>query len=514
MQTNFEKKLIFFIFACLTATYAVWTWTDVLGALGGDNAWYLLTAKYISPYSDASLATQHFAQMSPYPPLIPLILAITGGAESLNIAHFVTTLFLIGSFVITYLWLRQLSQSRWVAAGIVIAFASTANTYLFALEILSENYFIFFSMLTILLVTLFEKKNSFNFLIMAALVAGASYLIRSAGVALIAGFIFYAYFHCNKKQLLALLATTASPSLIAFLLSFKTEESYSYNTMLMDKLNEISSFELAIEHFTSHILNFIQGWLQLFHASSFSQPVYLIIGLLGLMGMAVRISQKKIDGFYLLFYLLLLLAWPFSPEAARYLYPVQILILIHALFFLTEWKKNIPIPSFIKYSFIALLFLLNIPTLALTIERYNLSIPNDLASYKHTQAWYSSSQPVRSVQSYRAITDGMVKIRQHTPSDACVFVIKPSIAGFFADRISYQTPLEKLDKQAFFNEVKTKQCEYFYPIALSSISYRQPFYPANRIQNSSKAIYTYSIEGDERSIVGFLLKYNVNADTE
>jgi hypothetical protein len=54
------------------------------GDFGGDNAVYLLTAQYFSPYAPRTALAAHIAQGSLFPPLFPLLLALTGSAESLG----------------------------------------------------------------------------------------------------------------------------------------------------------------------------------------------------------------------------------------------------------------------------------------------------------------------------------------------------------------------------------------------------------------------------------------------
>jgi len=77
----------------IATAYYLWTWSDVLAHFGGDNAYYLLTANYLSPYSSANPVASYYSGISQYPPLYPLLLALSGGGESLLMAHIVTTTF-------------------------------------------------------------------------------------------------------------------------------------------------------------------------------------------------------------------------------------------------------------------------------------------------------------------------------------------------------------------------------------------------------------------------------------
>jgi hypothetical protein len=85
-------------FLVLAVAYLIWGWSSVLGDFGGDNAVYLLTAQYLSPYAPASDLAAQFARGSAFPPLFPLLLALTGGGESLLTAHIVTVSCLLVAF--------------------------------------------------------------------------------------------------------------------------------------------------------------------------------------------------------------------------------------------------------------------------------------------------------------------------------------------------------------------------------------------------------------------------------
>ena len=106
-------------FFVLCVVYYFWGWSHVLGDLGGDNAYYLLTARHFSPWSTHSDVATYFATHSQYPPLYPLVLAILGGGESLLVAHLITVTCLLLTFVVFYTWLRMLDVPVLVACKII-----------------------------------------------------------------------------------------------------------------------------------------------------------------------------------------------------------------------------------------------------------------------------------------------------------------------------------------------------------------------------------------------------------
>ena len=67
--------------AAIMVPFMLW-WSGsgtLLAAFGGDNAIYFLTANYFSPYAEPLAVAGHIAASSSFPPLYPLLLALTGG---------------------------------------------------------------------------------------------------------------------------------------------------------------------------------------------------------------------------------------------------------------------------------------------------------------------------------------------------------------------------------------------------------------------------------------------------
>src|SRR5712692_9243154 len=129
-------------FLVMASAYYVWTWSDILGGFGGDNAVYLLSAQYLSPFSPHSQVAEYFFRQSPYPPLFPLALALTGGGGSLLIAHLVTTTFLLLALPAIFFLLIFDCFDRPHAFFIAFIFALLTLTYMQELFTHSENLYL------------------------------------------------------------------------------------------------------------------------------------------------------------------------------------------------------------------------------------------------------------------------------------------------------------------------------------------------------------------------------------
>ena len=191
--------------------YVVWSWTDQLGDYSGDNAFYLLTARHFSPWSPADPVAAYFAKTTLFPPLYSMLLAVFGGAESVRIAHEITTAFLILTLVALWCWLRGLRQPMAIAVGIPLIFALLPGTYRLALAIRSENVYCFFVVAAFACVTAFERNGRLGWLWTAAACISAAVLTRSVGVALVAAWLAFLAIQRPKGWALCAIGTLALP---------------------------------------------------------------------------------------------------------------------------------------------------------------------------------------------------------------------------------------------------------------------------------------------------------------
>lgn len=485
--THIGKGLIFLVFIVISIIYVQWTWTGVIGQFGGDNAWYLHTAKFLSPYSLHTEATLYFAKYSPYPPLVPIILALSGGAESIYVAHLVTVLFLLGSFVLLYIWASRVIDSKMAAIGVVLVFASSSMTYMHALEILSENYYLFFCLLSLVLVEYARKREAeFRVLMLASLLAGAAVLVRSIGVSMICAFVIYIWINHPVAWRGRLYVILFSPLLLSKSLNFKVDNSSSYVDMMSDKLSTFNSLSDVTAHFYAHIERFIYAWVNLFGVSTTGGIIIVgVTGILSVVGLAVRIKGKHLDGLYVLMYFLVILLWPFAFEAERYLYPVVAIMIVHGIYIIHITINRT------KIFFLIAILASNAPAVAWTYGRYAEDLPDKYSAYRHTSIWYRNKRQVdyRGIVMVQTLTEAMQAIKQVVPEDQCVYAIKPSIVGLFSERVSIQPPLQRLSDQEFSQAVEDIGCRYFITLPFPSITYSVPFYPIKRIKENVEQVF-------------------------
>lgn len=483
----FLKKLkmspLFFItFSLILTSYYIWTWSPVLAQLGGDNATYYLTANFFSPYLEPLPHAELFAKSSKYPPLFPVLLGLSGGGNSILLAHLITTTFLLLSFLVMYQFLILLKFGNFHASVLVFIFSIIPGTYFQALSIHSENIYILFSLLAVFFVTLKEEKNNAKYLLIAAVFIACGTLCRSVGFVLALAFIIYLLI--NREQRKLFLALIALLPMAAWNMLFnKSSSSYSSELFNHYSLEYFTVFFRKVVYQFEYMLH---AWFSTFSSGSFGHSLLIVFLCVCSLGVCYRLYNKKLDGIYVILYISMIIVWPFPAESMRLLFPVIPLLIFQASLFIKfitsklNFKENLLIGNIVIEG--ALLILL-IPTLILTIERFNIKIDENIQSYKRTNAWYDIdlNKAVNDVNLYHEILSGFKQAKEYIPEGECVYNIKPSIASLHMQRNSKRPPLVEVNDEEFYRLLEQSGCSYFYLMSVYSPSYRVAFYPLERM---------------------------------
>ena len=114
---------------CVAALAAAFLWQPGLDSLYDDSVSYLVLAQWFSPWHAADPAIAAAAPLEKYPPLFPLLLALTGGAYDWRIAHLVVAIAFAATVVLLALHAVRVTRSRARARrGCAHARASTTTT--------------------------------------------------------------------------------------------------------------------------------------------------------------------------------------------------------------------------------------------------------------------------------------------------------------------------------------------------------------------------------------------------
>src|SRR5713226_765688 len=494
-------------FLAIASAYYVWTWSDILGDFGGDNAIYLLSAQYLSPFSPHSQVAEYFFRQSPYPPLFPLALALTGGGESLLIAHLVTTTFLLLALPAIFFWMILEGFDRLHAFFAALIFALLPGTYMQALFAHSENLYLLFSLLSLLLVSLADARNEQKWLWPAALCVAAASLTRGAGISLIAAFIGYMWLRRSPGKW-RLSATALAPALIWQWLGQHTAPGYF--SIFAERYK--AGWVVVWDHLNADGHAMWYGWLANFITGNRGVLVVGILGAICLAGLVARLIARKFDGLYSLFYLLLVLIWPFPVEARRLIFVIIPILLVQGLLLLKRLPRlELGASAYrIAPAMVLAIIAISIASpFALVITRFMQPLPSGLESYKRQPDWYfdQPGEAMTRVLIARALTESMGKISDYVPEGSCIYSIKPSIVSFYSHRISVGPPPERVAAAAFRDAIKNGNCKYFYLLP-SSPSFRQPFYPYERIKDTFTVVVESRLTDQNSSVVAVLGRLN------
>ncbi len=166
-------------------------------SLGGDNASYYILGKALSSgegYTNIHVpgkpAHNHFPPG--YPAILGVFMVFTGSITFLKILNGV---FLLGTSFITYLLLRRFTENDRMAFVISILLFFNFHLLSYSTIMMSEVPFLFFATLAMLFFVRLEENEkpfykdlNFYFLL---LTSSFAYHIRTAGIALVAGFALY-----------------------------------------------------------------------------------------------------------------------------------------------------------------------------------------------------------------------------------------------------------------------------------------------------------------------------------
>ncbi len=474
------RRLALVTFGVVAAIYFYWGTSDRLLSFGGDNATYLLIARDFSPYGASSPGALGYAHQNYYPPLYPLFLAITGTSHSLVAAHVATITLLLASFLVLFAWCRSAGLDSLASFAVTLAFAAVRGTYFTALEIESEPLYLLLTLVALFAARRAPGRDDFAWPVVAALAVGAATLTRSAGLALLAAYGVHLLIRRPKRfPILALLAVVPA------LLWMRHGGNSDYTRILIDRY-QIGGIAAIRDGLAIQLASLANDWLALFAVEP-SAPVALVttgVAVLGLAGALMRLRRGEFDALYLGAYLTLIVIWPFPGEMARFLVVALPIVLFQAAWAAGAALTRVPSTRMARWLGLALamaLISVLVPQIALTTARFHGGASPELADLRRSALWFDADRVTaeKMLRFAARLEDALRGISQHVPAEACVFSVKPSLVGLFADRRSVYTPPGSLDDAAFHREIRRLGCHDFFLIAAETQS-AGALYPRER----------------------------------
>jgi 4-amino-4-deoxy-L-arabinose transferase-like glycosyltransferase len=357
-QNSMRSNLMFLGFlSCFIILYGAYLFSFTLfegySTLSSDSFGYVLLARKWSPYflpSNAELLTW---PAQTYPAGFAWLLAVTGASESSYAGHLVVSVAMLISIALMGWWAyRELGWA--IGFLLTVSLALLPGAVWSSMSILSENSYLVFTLAALLLYTFIRKNENcgpvWYFMLLLCLLAAL--LTRTIGIALVAALMTVSLFDSNllkQKRIIFLLIGLVSIGgwQLWDLVDPQSKEA-SYMTFLRPALGteNMALSERLIYFFgfvRINLFSMMEAWPNyispIFSNIWFSLFAYALL-VFCLIATLLRALRLKLDAIYVVFYLCILLVWPYPQEMPRFMHPVIMLVLAQPLFLLRSNAQN------------------------------------------------------------------------------------------------------------------------------------------------------------------------------
>jgi len=519
-----KLKTTDFIFALFSATavsvfYFTYTSNNLVVGFTSDDAVYLLLADlYSFRHADYPLLYDFIRQQSYFPPLYPMLLGLFGaGADNPALAASITVFTLLVSVFIATIWIWRVTASHRVAFSIALLLFFLPGTLILAQELWSEFLFMLFLYGAFLLADKRELTNQ-DWLAIAVLVALAT-LSRSAGLALALAFCLTLIIKRKPTGIIPGLI-----SLLPFLfltLSRKVQDDrqgyFSRVTELPADLTITTLFNLGLAKivvlFDSLVWLFNSIDTGMFH-HNFSKVVLLILIVPLFAGFIVRIRLLRLDALFVLFYLPMILIWPYNEVyyVSRFLYPLLPLLMLYTVLGIqrilpASYKK------LVLLAFFMMLVMIARPASTQFIQRGYADLPETVKPYTRDRSWLlapTDNEAMQGALTTRFIIQTLGIISASVPESECIYGLQSPLIMLHTRRIAGTLPPVETNQIEFFEQ--TMQCPFIIAMPAQDNKGAFPeYYPVLRLPVTAYTTTMYLADADnEASPRIFLLERNEN----
>jgi hypothetical protein len=425
-----------------------WVWQHGLASMGDDSFSYLTLAHYYAP--GKSWADQWAWQHGHLAPLFPLALLVSGGSTNFLVAHLLVAAFAVLALGFAYAFAARMLGSRVGATLLVAAFLLTPTAWISIKGIMSESLYLLFSFAALWFhAARLDRpgRPAREWLVFGVLLACA-YLTRSAGIALVLAYGAHAAIRAGiRRERPAwpmLLPALPVAALAALWIAVRPGDGSGYRDAIIFTLEHWADRKLAVVPYAGGL--FQEGWVASFHADVWTDPlsrtVFLALLAVGLAGAARNAWRNRLDGWYVLIALAITFFWMFPQDASRrLLYPVVLLVLLHAAEFLLFLTRRLTRERRLLVLGTAAAFplLMCVPAAWLMFQKASLREPVPGSSYAYSDTsdyfLFVNEALARSMAGVSLATltgfDGVATV---TPPGAKVMWMRPEYVALLAHR--------------------------------------------------------------------------------
>ena len=481
--------------APIALLYFRWTWNGETGSLLNDGICYLVMAQHYAPghAADPVVAAAAFSR---FPPLYPLLLAWSGAAFDLYLAHALTTSFLLLGLISFYAWMRNTGLSSAQAALLTLSFAALPGSWLAGLLIQSEYLYLLWSLLALALLAAYHREHREEWLLAAAIAVAAATLTRTVGITLLPPLLLAAL-RASRRTALLSMAAALLPVLLWHALHATRGDgygdflAYSYGphpwAFLQQQLHDVPLF---LRKGVSQ--NLLQDW----QTHAFTDA----LGTLYLVAAAWRAVKLKPDGIYIAGYSAVLLLWPYPGEAQRLLWVLLPVLLVQPVLAIAEWRRQPPdefLARLLTAACAASILAVALPEIADAADHYRSAPDSGLPGARGFESWYTAAptEAVLHVGTELSLIEALRSVSDAVPQGDCAISVRPDWINYYARRRSDSPPRNTGPDPYFDARLRATGCRYLFASIFADSNFPVPMHPLQRIGNQFEVVQYMPMPG-------------------
>lgn len=494
--------LFWVMLAVMAVLFPVYTWHDDTSGFLTDDAMYLLLADFFSPHYEGNPFLHYLViHQARFPPVFPLVIGLLGGgSETMGTAHLVVCASFIASAVALYAWASRVLDSRQTGAACLLIYALLPKTLVYVIEIWSEFLYMamVFAVFILLDVAQRSRHQARQALSACALLIGLALLTRTIGVALLAAFVLYLLVNRVERKYLYIPIAILPPVCWKIIKSF-----FGYGGTYSEDLTRYMSMDgiatLVLTDIPRNASLLLESWGRHFAiepgASWGLQGIAVLLLLLALIGWWRRAAGRQADAYYVVFYIAVVLVWPYPDHATRFLYPILVPALAYLFIGLAAVipKTEPRLQTGFAAALLLLMLALVYPNALFVIDRVSEPLPGHIREdFRHTRQWlrgHDIQRPRDEVERRQTVISLIKRLDEHVGPRECIYAVHPPSTMLYSGRRSIILP-----EQASIE--KLTYCRYMFVMNLIGIF--GPMYPMDEIDTSRLTLVDHERDGNAR----------------
>ena len=459
--------------------FFAFAWQPTIATVGDDSVSYLAMARWFAGSAGAHLEPW-LAWHSHFPPLFPMVLAVTGGARDFAVAHAVVAALAIGCIPLLARYAALRLAGDWAGFWVAAAFLALPTAWIGAKGILSEPLYLALTLAALLVHErcIAHAGARLRAYVGFGLLLAAAYSTRAVGSTLVAAYLIHELVRARSVRLprgawLALLPVALAA--IAWPLARPGGHVYRHTIDAVIRVwmsEPLPAVEATIRMFTG-------GWTASFVAEGdVPLPIRVVLYVTGLVAVAGSIRAalaNRLDGVYVLLTLALLLAWVFGVDTMRRLfYPLVPLLLLHAAEMLVALAARLRLawPRMGVAAVAAIPFAVCAPATALVAEKSLDGTPaveggayrlRDISDYYRL---VNLAQARVLAAKHAATLAGLEALRDRTPPEARVMWVRPEYVALLGQREAVPSYYD-WDGRTLASHVRAERVDYIVVAGIS-----------------------------------------------